>query len=822
MHKVVATSLGVEGSIGVAHRLSLIERYRAVYTPTPVETMKTLLVCRGPIAMETIELFRKNGWTAPHIIVSKKEWLAERSKRAPWARFMPPENIHYVEEYNDVPRVLRICKQQGIEAVYPGYGFLAENADFAHQILSEGVRWVGPLPQSLRQVGDKDKAIQLARRLGVPTIPSADALVAYAQTHTAHETLAEAVRLVQAFAAEHPKKPVRLKHPAGGGGKGQIVFSAADLARADADTIIANGLKKVWGEMGVTAPEKDADKGVVIELNLKKPLHWEVQLLGDGKTVVHLSARDCSIQNAGYQKMIEESLHVAEIDAEIKSLNPSRNKTRVAKLRQRKASLERVLAHAVEIGKAVGLRAACTVEFLIDAEGHEYFLEVNPRVQVEHGVTEGITRVRGERISIVEKQLRVAAGETLGFDQDDITFEGHTTEIRLNAWKEDLKPSLGGAIDQLRFESTNGLRVDASGLLQRRSRWTIPSYDANFALIIQDGATRQEVTAGLVEVLRHRMTLKGNEKLETNAATLIAMLTLISKMNGQTEYRTDFAPLWTKAIAVFLANSKEYRSQLPKASGGKEIVSPTQPAFYQRLLESLLDAALANPSLVFAFYFEKCFGIKAVSDMDLFVQLARYLKIDLYPEENELLTHIETLLDLETHGTELPEEARRITHMEIPLLQALWNRLMLTGIATFLKPNPDYALSLPAYLQSDALHVSLDQLLEKQLRPVTMVGDTLPAPQQGMVYLQSAPDQPPYIKVGDRVNVGTELFMMEAMKMFTPVLSPVEGTVTEILVENGAAVDQGSPLVRIETKTQATVNDADLLAQIQALTSSAN
>src|SRR5262245_52561885 len=180
--------------------------------------------------------------------------------------------------------------------------------------------------------------------------------------------------------------------------------------------------------MGVSAADADARKGVLLEVNMPRPLHWEVQLFGDGDTVVHFAARDCSLQNHGYQKFIEVALHPQAIAQEIARLDPHINAARIASLSRRQETLERICADALRLGQAVHLRGAATVEFLIDEQGHPYFLEVNPRIQVEHGVTEGIARVRGEPISLVAWQQRVAAGEKLSFQQSDITCLGDAIE----------------------------------------------------------------------------------------------------------------------------------------------------------------------------------------------------------------------------------------------------------------------------------------------------------------------------------------------------------------------------------------------------------
>src|SRR4029450_4480479 len=233
----------------------------------------------------------------------------------------------------------------------------------------------------------------------------------------------------------------------------------------EAEASIRDGLTKVWSEMGVSPRTADARKGVLRELDLPRPLHWEVQIFGDGESVVHFAARDCSLQNHGYQKFIELALHPQAMAQEIAKLDAAAA-ARSASLRRRQATLERICADALRLGTAVHLRGAATVEFLIDQQGEPYFLEVNPRIQVEHGVTEGIVRVQGHAISLVEMQQGVGGGEKLTFHQDDITFVGDAIEVRLNAWHEDLSPVLGGVVHKLRLMPAPALapyvRLDAS------------------------------------------------------------------------------------------------------------------------------------------------------------------------------------------------------------------------------------------------------------------------------------------------------------------------------------------------------------------------
>jgi len=568
--------------------------------------MRTLLVCRGPIAFETLELYRQRHWQLPHVVVSSREWIAELQRTAPWIIDLPAEHVHYVQEYDDVEAILRLAHEYHIDAIYPGYGFLAENAAFAERVEQAGLRFIGPTPETLRAVGDKDAAIALAKKLGIPTIPGDDRLIAFAHTHRQDEVAAAAVRLTLVMAQHYPGYPIRLKHPAGGGGKGQRVLAGDALQRPEAAETIRDALTKVWSEMGVSPVEADAKKGVLIELNLPRPLHWEVQIFGDGDTVVHFAARDCSLQNHGYQKFIEVALHPQAIAHEIDRLDPQTAAARIASLRRRQETLERICADALRLGSAVHLRGAATVEFLIDQQGTPYFLEVNPRIQVEHGVTEGIARVQGASVSLVELQQRVAAGEKLHFRQSDIRFTGDAIEVRLNAWHEDLSPVLGGVLHALRLTAPPAMqrhvRLDASGLLQRRHAWIVPSYDANFALLMVTGRARHETLDRLIAVLESGLEMRGNTDLKTNLQPILGLLTLMRALPPDTEFRTDTSLLWM-ALTALIASQKQALLALlpdfPRRPGEPD------PARFARLLRATLEAGLAHPSRLLTYYLKR-------------------------------------------------------------------------------------------------------------------------------------------------------------------------------------------------------------------------
>jgi acetyl/propionyl-CoA carboxylase alpha subunit len=826
--------------------------------------MRTLLVCRGPIAFETLEVYRHQGWQLPYVIVSSKEWIADLYRAAPWIADLPHDHVHYVQEYNDIEAIVHLALEHHLDAVYPGYGFLAENADFAERIEHSGVRFIGPTPETLRAVGDKDSAIALARQLGIPTIPGDDALIAFAHTAPQEAIMAETVQRTLAMASRHPGYPIRLKHPAGGGGKGQRVLVPNALQAPEAPASIRDALNKVWSEMGVAAPEADARKGVLIELNIPRPLHWEVQLFGDGDTVVHFAARDCSLQNHGYQKFIEVALHPQAIAQESARLDPHTDAARIASLHRRQETLERICADALRLGQAVRLRGAATVEFLIDEQGHPYFLEVNPRIQVEHGVTESIVRVCGEPISLVAWQQRVAAGEKLTFQQSDITCVGDAIEVRLNAWHEDLSPVLGGVVHALRLapvpELNTGVRIDASGLLQRRQPWVVPSYDANFALIIVSGCDRRDTLQRLILTLEQALQVHGNADLQTNLYPLLGLLTLMQALPPETAFRTDTSLLWMALAAIVATRKSAVLSLLPTFP---RRLAPPDPALCARLLRATLEAGFNHPSRLLAYYLKRVTqpAPRPLATLEVLWQLAAELQVPLRAEEHQqgealheataalwamlsasasrltALVQAAAAHTLEEHPdyhtlvADMLATTSALSHAEaaallhhalgwfsadVPALTTLIETLERTQLHLFLTVNDDLSLTRPVYLDDEALVTHLHHVLSQSLRPALLRHGELLSPMEATIYHHPEPGAPPFVMVGEEVKVGQTLALLEAMKMFSELPSPVDGVVLDVLVESGQGVKTGTPLFRIATQDTGLETTGDGLHQVFA------
>ena len=334
-----------------------------------------------------------------------------------------------------------------VQAIHPGYGFLSENAHFAEVCRSCDISFIGPTPETMARVGDKNSARALAREAGVPCVPGSDGLLADEQ---------EALKIAHEIGF-----PVLLKATAGGGGKGMRV-AANDLALASA-----------WQQASAEAQAAFGNAGIYIERYIERPRHVEVQILGDMHgTIVHLWERDCSTQRR-HQKLIEES--------------PS---PRLAS-ETRRAMCDA----AVRLAQAAGYYSAGTVEFIVDQAGHFYFIEINARIQVEHPVSEMVTG-----IDLVKAQIRVAAGEKLDLKQSDITARGVAIECRINA--ED--PANGfrpcpGRIEQIIAPGGFGVRFDSHAV----AGYVVPPhYDSLIGKLIVHQPTRSEAIQTMIRALK--------------------------------------------------------------------------------------------------------------------------------------------------------------------------------------------------------------------------------------------------------------------------------------------------------------------------------
>jgi len=387
---------------------------------------KILIANRGEIAVRVIRACREMG--IPSVAVySEADRTALHVRIADEAVFIGPSPA--AESYLDMDRLVEAARRTGAEAVHPGYGFLAENADFARRLEREKLVFIGPNADALELVGDKVRARRTMEKAGVPIIPG---------MKTTPTDIAEFEAAAAALGF-----PVIVKASAGGGGKGMRVVNAPESLAAALDA----GRREAKSAFG--------DESVYLEKYLEAPRHVEFQVLADrhGRTV-HLFERECSIQRR-HQKIVEESPSPA-LDPELRA---AMGET------------------AVKAMKAAGYDNAGTVEFLLDAGRRFYFLEVNARLQVEHPVTELVTGV-----DLVRQQIRIAAGEPLEFGQEDLHQRGHAIECRVYA-EDPARNFLPSSGRILVFEEPKGPGVRHDGGIA--AGWDVPIfYDPILAKLI--------------------------------------------------------------------------------------------------------------------------------------------------------------------------------------------------------------------------------------------------------------------------------------------------------------------------------------------------
>ena len=404
---------------------------------------KLLIANRGEIAVRIIRAAKELGirTVQVHSLADADSLAVKMADEA--VNIGPP---HAAKSYLNVDNILKAAKDTGADAVHPGYGFLAENANFADAVKAAGLVFVGPEGESIRIMGDKVAARAAAEAAGVPVVPGSDGRV----------DDPERARLV----AEAIGFPVMIKAAAGGGGRGIRV--AHDLS--EFETLMPQASAEAKAAFG--------DGGLYIEKVIEKARHIEVQILGDGQRAIHCFERECSLQRRR-QKVWEEAPS-AVLPQEVR---------------------DKLCASAVALAEAVKYRGAGTLEYLYDDQTHHfYFIEMNTRIQVEHPVTEMITG-----IDLVREMIRVAGGAPLSISQDDVKMKGHAIEVRINAEDpaKNFMPA-PGTIASLRVPGGPGTRFDT---MLYQGYQVPPFYDSLLGKLIVWDETRDGAIARMVRAL---------------------------------------------------------------------------------------------------------------------------------------------------------------------------------------------------------------------------------------------------------------------------------------------------------------------------------
>jgi acetyl/propionyl-CoA carboxylase alpha subunit len=536
------------------------------------DDVAVLIVCRGPIRTEALDVFAEMGITRCGILLSDKDSIVYAQALAPELRRVAPERVHRVRDYTGsttveraerVAEIVAICKANGYGYVFAGYGFMAESADFVEALEAAGLRFMGPCSRTQRAAGSKDEARRTALAHGVSVTPgvndvtaralaakapTADALARLAASHglavtldgrsreealeavlqasyrarvdvvTLDEVGAEAAKATAEILAERPGVRVRIKAIGGGGGKGQRIVTEAGS--------VPEKVREALQE--VKAAGVGDNKNVVLELNIETTRHNEIQMIGNGRWCVTLGGRDCSLQ-MHEQKLLEVSVTQEGLSRAAEEARAGGREAAARALDEDLATLQRMEEEAERFGVAVGLDSASTFECIVDGP-HHYFMEVNTRIQVEHRVSELCYGLRfanpddaGDAFevrSVVECMAILARhGDRLP-RPTRVRREGASVEARLNATNRALQPHAGGLITGWSDPIEGEVRDDQGICVKNPDTGLFVhyrlagAYDSNIALLVTTGGDRAASYARLAEVLR-RTRLRGYD-LATN------------------------------------------------------------------------------------------------------------------------------------------------------------------------------------------------------------------------------------------------------------------------------------------------------------------
>jgi acetyl-CoA/propionyl-CoA carboxylase biotin carboxyl carrier protein len=657
-----------------------------------------LIANRGEIAVRIIGTLRKLG-IRTIAVYSDPDADARHVREADVAVHIGPATAR--DSYLSIERILAAAEETGAEAIHPGYGFLAENTEFAKACAAAGVVFIGPPASAIEAMGDKIRAKQTVLAAGVAVVPGRT------EAGLSDTDLAEA--------AGEVGFPVLLKPSAGGGGKGmRLVESAAGLAQA-----IESARREARSAFG--------DDTLLVERFVSRPRHIEIQVVADRHgNVVHLGERECSLQRR-HQKIIEEC--------------PSPLLTPEARARMGAA--------AVDAARSVGYEGVGTVEFIVSADAPDefFFMEMNTRLQVEHPVTEEVTG-----IDLVAAQVRIAAGEPIGWRQDELALRGHAIEARVYAEDpaRDFLPT-GGTVLLVDEPAGPGVRVD-SGLLAGGRVGS--DYDPMLAKVIAHGPDR----AGALALLDHALGRTVVLGVGTNLAFLRALLRDPEVRQGKLDTQ-----LVERRLAELVATGP-----VPDR------------VFIAAALDELLSLRPVGP---------------AVDPWDV----PNGWRVDGAAGTAFRLNCGDAQVTVRVAGA--PEAATVSVDGRAPVpASARWEgeTLVLThdGRTTRFRRALD-AASDTLWLAADGRSwaVAEHSMLESESSVVDGSGP-LVSPMPGTVLVVKC-------AAGDRVSAGTPLLIVEAMKMEHTIAAPVDGVVTELNVQAGQQVSLNQPLARVEPETSA-------------------
>ncbi len=539
-----------------------------------------LIICRGPIRKEAMDVFREMGITHFGILLSEKDSITYQNALAPELRAMTdPDRIHRVPDYTGankeergqrIRQIINIAHDNGYNAIFAGYGFMAEDEAMVSAMEAAGLNFIGPCSRTVHNAGLKDEAKRTALKAGVSVTPGVDnataltllkkhpdaaALKALAEQeglaidkalfgdeNLALEDLADRVlaasydkgvdlytvdelcetltEVVEGMATDYPQNRVRLKAISGGGGKGQRILGIGDAARTP------ELAREILNEVKTTGVGDN--KNILVELNIETTRHQEIQVLGNGDWCITLGGRDCSLQ-MHEQKLLEVSVTDESLRTALASAEAEGNAEEARILKQEIRTLEEMEDEAARFGRAVGLDSVSTFECIVDRDKH-FFMEMNTRIQVEHRVTELCYALRFTNPddaadsfvveSLVEAMVLLAAhGPALPEPTREVR-HNDSVEARLNATNQALKPAAGGIIEYWSDAIEGEIRDDQGISLHNPDtdsfmKYTLAgAYDSNIALLLTVGESRLETYQRMAETIRQAQ-MRGKD-LATN------------------------------------------------------------------------------------------------------------------------------------------------------------------------------------------------------------------------------------------------------------------------------------------------------------------
>ena len=864
-----------------------------------LDAMKILVVCRGPVRQEAFDIFDEIGVREYGMLLSEKDSVVYPRCLAPELRaFRFPANVHRVRDYagagqeekqERIREIVAIGVDNGYTHLFAGYGFMAEDADFIAAIEAAGLGFVGPSSRVVRQAGAKDEAKKLARSLGNAVIPGVDDVSARAllrrvsgrkglealakksglsfvwsagaseaenaeallqagyaksvELVTLVELQAEALALSNEIWKDYPSHRIRFKYIGGGGGKGQRVVAKPEQ--------VASAVSEVLAESKVTAP--GSNRNFLIELNIERTRHNEIQLIGNGDWCLSLGGRDCSVQ-MHEQKLIEVSLTHELLLAEVERATGKARETLVGDL----GTLARMEAEGERFGAATGLDSVSTFECIVEGFSH-FFMEMNTRIQVEHGVTELVYALRftnpddPSESFVVEKLIeamcllarhgrRVPRPERVPRSLSGL-------EVRINATNAALQPHAGGLVktwsaplpDEIRFDQGIGLRNPDTGSFVWYN--LAGAYDSNIALLLTGGASRRESYERMAEILR-RTELRGDD-LHTNLDVHYGMIQWFLGRGVMAEPSTRFMQCYLAGVGALQRVAVDVDLAVAFGELSRRTPGPVRRllAAKETLLERPLGRLLSNPHALAGFlgrYDGELWRVDngraafVANPVRCLEQLYYFLDLEERPEKppsEKIWDHDQELLQAALSF--YAEVERRTGVSELAELDALfagkpsavlvgsdkelWARcqaahrghqlglellLLLPQIgldSEFLELDVDAELQpvVPEAFADPSQQALLTRLLAP---PPAAAADEIVTPMGGTFYAREAPHLPPLIDEGDHFEVGQPLFVIEVMKMFNKVLAPFSGTVVANLMrdQDGRVVKKGQVMFRIE------------------------